>query len=284
MQVIETIAEMQAAARRLHRERKHIGFVPTMGALHAGHLSLVRAARRESDVVVVSIFVNPLQFGPREDFRRYPRAPEADRTALAGLDVDILFAPAAEEMYPPGFQTHVEVEGLSRPLEGRSRPGHFRGVATVVAKLFLAVRPDTAYFGQKDAQQGRVVSRMAEDLNMGVAVKIQPTAREPDGLALSSRNAYLRRQERLQAVCLSRALAAAGEAARAGERRAASLKRIMRKAIAESPKAEVDYIAVVDPETMKDVKTVSDGTLLALAVRIGRTRLIDNAVLSLPGN
>ena len=248
-----------------------------MGALHAGHLSLVAASRAENDRTVVSIFVNPLQFGPREDFDRYPRDLAGDLAALAGPGVDAVYAPRLEEMYPPGDATRVRVRGLDEVLEGTFRPGHFEGVATVVAKLFGAVRPDRAYFGRKDAQQLALVSRMAADLALGVEVRGCPIVREPDGLALSSRNRYLEGRDREAATVLSRALRRANDAYLAGERDPASLRALLAAELGTEPGARVDYAEVVDPDGFR-----TPGRLAVLAVRFGATRLIDNHLLGDP--
>ncbi len=276
MQVVRTIAEVRAIRRALPGLW---GFVPTMGYLHEGHLSLVRRARAENDHVAVSIFVNPTQFGPHEDYDRYPRDLERDLHLLEPLGVDLVFAPSVEEMYPPGFQTWVVVEEVSRPLEGTARPGHFRGVATVVAKLFHIVQPDRAYFGQKDAQQVAVIRRMIQDLNFPVEIVVCPTVREPDGLAMSSRNTYLNPEERRAATVLFRALQAAKARYEAGERDAERLRETMREVIGAEPLARLDYVSVADPETMQELSRVEGRALLSLAVYIGKTRLIDNILL-----
>ncbi len=276
MQVVRTIAEVRAIRRALPGPW---GFVPTMGYLHEGHLSLVRRARAENDRVAVSIFVNPAQFGPHEDYDRYPRDLERDLRLLEPLGVDLVFAPSVEEMYPPGFQTWVIVEEVSRPLEGAARPGHFRGVATVVTKLFHIVQPDRAYFGQKDAQQVAVIRRMVQDLNIPVEIVVCPTVREPDGLAMSSRNTYLNPEERRAATVLFRALQAAKARYEAGERDAERLREAMREVIGAEPLARLDYVSVADPETMQELNRVEGRALLSLAVYIGRTRLIDNILL-----
>ena len=246
-----------------------------MGALHAGHMSLVEIARRENAIVVVSSFVNPLQFGPGEDFERYPRNPAGDEHVLRGAGVDAVYRPSADVMYPPGSSTRVHVSGVSDALEGAARPGHFEGVATVVTKLLNAVQPDRAYFGQKDAQQVAVIKRLARDLDLPVEVRVGPTVREPDGLALSSRNVYLSLEERKSAACLSEALRLAVRAFAEGERRVEVLEQILRSRLESEPLARVDYARLVDPDTF-----VGSGTLAVLAVRIGRTRLIDNHDLS----
>jgi pantoate--beta-alanine ligase len=276
MRVVHTIAEARAVRRALPGTW---GFVPTMGYLHEGHLSLVRRARAENDRVAVSIFVNPTQFGPHEDYSRYPRDLERDLRLLEPLGVDLVFVPSVEEMYPPGFQTWVIVEEVSRPLEGASRPGHFRGVATVVAKLFHILQPDRAYFGQKDAQQTVVIRRMVQDLNIPVEIVICPTVREPDGLAMSSRNTYLNPEERRAATVLFRALQAAKARYEAGERDAERLREAMREVIRAEPLARIDYVSVAHPETLQELERVEGPALLSLAVYIGTTRLIDNLML-----
>lgn len=276
MQVARTIAEARAIRRALSGTW---GFVPTMGYLHDGHLSLVRRARAENDHVAVSIFVNPTQFGPHEDYNRYPRDLERDLQLLTPLGVDLVFAPPVEEMYPPGFQTWVVVEEVSRPLEGAARPGHFRGVATVVTKLFNIIQPDRAYFGQKDAQQAVVIRRMVQDLNIPVEIVVCPTVREPDGLAMSSRNTYLGPEERRAATVLFRALQAAKARYEEGERDAERLRAVMREVIQAEPLARLDYVSVADPETLQELSRVEDRALLSLAVYIGKTRLIDNILL-----
>jgi pantoate--beta-alanine ligase len=247
-----------------------------MGALHAGHLSLVERACQENDRVVVSIFVNPIQFGPGEDFERYPRDPERDAALLAKAGVDAIYLPTVAAMYPPGSSTRIHVAAVSEPLEGQARPGHFDGVATVVAKLFTAVEPDRAYFGQKDAQQVAVVKRMARDLDFHVEIRVCPTVREPDGLARSSRNAYLSVEERKAAASLSSALRVAAGAYAGGERQPQRLREILRERLEAEPLAQVEYAELVDPETF-----TPPGSLAVLAVRIGRTRLIDNHDLAM---
>ena len=262
---------MLALSSGWRRAGKSIGLVPTMGALHAGHMSLVERARAQNDRVAVSIFVNPLQFGPGEDFRRYPRRLEDDLGRLAEAGIDAVYTPSPADMYPSGTATKVHVERLAEVLEGAHRPGHFDGVATVVTKLFSATQPDRAYFGQKDAQQVAVVRRLALDLDTGVEIRVCPTVREADGLAMSSRNAYLDPEERKAAVCLSAALRLAGRAYRSGERDPARLRSVLLQTIEAEPLAKVDYAEIVDPESF-----TSPGPLAVLAVWIGKTRLIDN--------
>ena len=279
MQPIETIAEMKTACRAVTRPGKTLGFVPTMGALHQGHLSLVRAAKAGCDVTAVSIFVNPLQFGPSEDFAKYPRTPERDLAMLRQLGVDMVFMPSAAEMYPPGAQTFVDVSDIGRKLDGGSRPGHFRGVTTVVCKLFEIVRPDRAYFGQKDAVQAALLRKMVRDLDMDVQVIVCPIVREADGLAMSSRNLYLSAEQRQQALVLNRSLRKVKSAVDAGERDAGRLTEIGVKVVAAEPAARLDYFAIVDPDTLQPVDRVSSGTLVAVAAWLGATRLIDNMLL-----
>lgn len=271
---------MRAACREVRRAGRRLGLVPTMGALHGGHLSLVRAARAQCDVVAVSIFVNPLQFGPREDFSRYPRDLEKDRALLNQERVDLVFAPSAEEMYASGRSTYVTVEGLSERLCGRSRPGHFRGVTTVVAKLFHIVEPDAAYFGQKDAAQAAIIRKMVCDLNFEIQIVVAPIVREPDGLAMSSRNVYLSPDERKQAMVLYRALMRVQTLADCGERRAAELIRAGEEVIREEPGARLEYFEVVNSDTLEPVADVSGGALVAVAALFGNTRLIDNVLLT----
>jgi len=279
METIRTISWMKEMAREARLEQRVIGLVPTMGALHAGHLALVERARKECSPVYASIFLNPTQFGANEDLSRYPRPLEADSEKLTKAKVDGLFLPSAEEMYPPGFSTYVHVEGISERLEGRSRPGHFRGVATVVLKLLEIVQPHYAYFGRKDAQQVRIIQKVVHDLNLDVELVVCPTVREPDGLALSSRNGYLSAQERRAATVLYRALQAAEMELSAGVRDTLELQRTMRKVLESEPRARVDYAEIVDAETFEPVVRVSRRCYALLAVRIGNTRLIDNMLI-----
>lgn len=277
MQVIETISAFRASRRAL---KGSVGLVPTMGYLHDGHLELVRRAVSENDHTVVTIFVNPTQFGPGEDFASYPRDTDHDLALLREAGVRLVFMPGVGEMYPPGFQTFVEVTEVSTGLEGERRPGHFRGVATVVAKLFNITTPDRAYFGQKDAQQVAVIRRMVADLAMGLALVVVPIIRAPDGLALSSRNSYLTAQERLAAPVLSRALQAASALYEAGERSPDALRAAMHAVLAAEPLAQVDYVSAADAESLRELDLPSERPiLLSLAVRIGRPRLLDNVVL-----
>ncbi|HEX8747919.1 MAG TPA: pantoate--beta-alanine ligase [Pyrinomonadaceae bacterium] len=282
MEIINRRQRMSSVARKVRREEdKTIGLVPTMGALHEGHLSLVREARRMCDVVVVSVFVNPAQFGPNEDFQHYPRDLTKDTTLLTDLNVDYIFAPAMEEIYPKGFSTYVKVEGLSDQLEGASRPGHFRGVATVVTILFNVVRPDFAFFGQKDAQQTLIVRRLTRDLAFDTEIVILPTVREESGLALSSRNAYLDEDERRAATVLYRALRTAKEAYKNGERNASRIADSVRSTVETEARARLDYVSVADADTLEKLEKLDDRpVLIALAVHVGKTRLIDNVVLN----
>ena len=280
MKQLPTIAAMKAACREFARNGKTLGFVPTMGALHAGHLSLVRASKSRCNVTAVSIFVNPLQFGPSEDLSKYPRTLERDIALLEEGGVDLLFVPSVEQMYPAGAKTRVLVEELSNKLDGASRPGHFLGVTTVVSKLFEIVRPDLAFFGQKDAAQVVVLRKMVRDLDMDVELVVCPIVREKDGLAMSSRNAYLTPEQRQQALVLHRALMRVQTAVDRGERDAAKLREIGEQVIAEEPGARLDYFAIVDPETLDPVADTRRGALVAIAAYVGTTRLIDNILLT----
>lgn len=279
MQILRQPAEMQAAALTWKRAGRRIGFVPTMGYLHAGHRSLIEQARPRCDVLVVSIFVNPIQFGPKEDLSRYPRDFVRDEQLCRAAGADVVFYPEASAMYAPDHSVYVEETRLGRGLCGATRPGHFRGVTTVVAKLFNLVLPDVAVFGEKDAQQLRIIRRMVRDLAIPVEILSGPTVREADGLAMSSRNALLKPEERGQAVCLRCALDEAERLCRAGERDAARVEAAMRNVVAQAPLAEVDYIEIVDDETMEPVPQLSQPTLVALAVKFPSARLIDNTVL-----
>lgn len=279
MQVIRSVSAMQQASQADRRAGHRIGFVPTMGYLHQGHLSLVENARSHADRVVLSIFVNPIQFLPGEDLDNYPRDFERDEALCRAAGVDTIFYPIPVEMYAPDHSVYVDETLLSGGLCGASRPGHFRGVTTVVAKLFNIVLPDVAVFGQKDAQQVRVIRRMVRDLNMPLEIVIGPTVREPDGLAMSSRNRYLSSNERREALCLRRALDEAERLVAAGEREIESIRSAMASVIAQMPSARVDYIDLVDDESLQRVRTIERSVLAALAVRIGATRLIDNTVL-----
>jgi pantoate--beta-alanine ligase len=279
MKICKTIDEMRAASRQAHSEGKRLGFVPTMGALHEGHLSLMRAARARCNIVAVSIFVNPLQFAPTEDLAKYPRTLEHDRELLQKETVGILFAPTPEEMYPAGAITYVTVAGLSEKLCGKSRPGHFRGVTTVVAKLFHIVEPELAFFGQKDAAQAAIIRRMVRDLNLPVEIVVCPTVREPDGLAMSSRNAYLTPQERKSALVLHRSLTQVKNRFDQGERNAANLIEAGKQALAQEPTVRQDYLEIVDPATLDPMQELTSNALVAVAAFVGSTRLIDNILL-----
>jgi pantoate--beta-alanine ligase len=282
MEIINRRQRMSSVARKIRRDQdRSIGLVPTMGALHEGHLSLVREARRMCDVVVVSVFVNPTQFGPSEDFEHYPRNLTKDTALLTDYNVDYIFAPAPEEIYPRDFSTYVNVGGLSKLLEGETRPGHFRGVATVVAILFNTVRPDFAFFGQKDAQQALIIKRMVRDLAFDTEIVVLPTVREDSGLAISSRNLYLGPEEKESASVIHRALKQAKEAFKKGERHASRLAEIVRTNIESEPRVRVDYVSVVDAETLEKLDKLDDRqTLIAVAAYVGKTRLIDNTVLN----
>jgi pantoate--beta-alanine ligase len=280
MEIIRDIPEMQRRASALRGQGRQIGLVPTMGYLHEGHLSLFRAARRESQVVAVSIFVNPTQFDRPEDLDSYPVDLEGDLTKAAALGVDVVFVPERKSMYPPGHATFVEVEGLSRRWEGAYRPGHFRGVTTIVAKLFQIVRPHRAYFGQKDYQQGRVVERMVRDLDMDIEVIMLPTVREPDGLAMSSRNVHLTPEERRQAPLLYRALCGVADRVKSGEQDARALLDGMRRVIEEGTSAAIDYLAFCHPESLEPLEKVAGPAVALLAVRFSKARLIDNLLIN----
>jgi pantoate--beta-alanine ligase len=278
MKICNSIEDMRAAGRAARRGSRRLGFVPTMGALHEGHLSLVRAAKASCDAVAASIFVNPTQFGPTEDLANYPRTFDRDRELLEKEGVELLFAPSVDEMYPAGAMTWVTVEGLSGKLDGHSRPGHFRGVTTVVAKLFHIVAPDAAFFGQKDAAQVAIVRRMVRDLNFPVEIVACPIVREPDGLALSSRNAYLDPQQRQQALVLHRSLLRVQKSWDAGERGAAKLVAVGCEEITGEKSVRLDYFEIVNPQSLDAVESVADGALVAVAAFVGTTRLIDNIV------
>jgi pantoate--beta-alanine ligase len=276
MKVISTVAEFKEARRKI---RGTVGFVPTMGYLHEGHLFLARRAKAENDVSAVSIFVNPTQFGPKEDFARYPRDPDRDLALLEKERTDLVLMPPVEEMYHPGISTWVDVEGMTKRLEGAARPGHFRGVATVVAKLFNIVEPSKAYFGQKDAQQVVVIQKMVTDLNMNLEVVVVPTLREPDGLAMSSRNVYLSPEERQAAVVLWRSMNLVKGLWQKGERDAEKLRNEMVALIKKEPLARIDYVSIADPRTLDELSHIKGSALVSMAVYIGKTRLIDNLIL-----
>jgi pantoate--beta-alanine ligase len=279
MKIINAISDMQSLVESLRKEGKKIGFVPTMGFLHEGHLSLMGRAREENTVVVVSIFVNPTQFGPQEDLDRYPRDAEGDRAKCEAAGVDILFMPGTKEMYPEKPSVFVTVEGISDVLEGAIRPGHFRGVATVVAKLFNIVKPHRAYFGQKDFQQCVVIKRMVAGLDLDVEIVVMPTVREADGLAMSSRNAYLSPEERRAATALFRALKAGEELIKSGVHEPEKVRQKMRAMLLSEKGIEIDYAEIVDPESLSPVETIKGGMVLLVAARLGRTRLIDNLLV-----
>jgi pantoate--beta-alanine ligase len=284
MRLISTIDEMRGFARQTRAAGKSLGLVPTMGALHQGHLSLVRQARSQCDVVVVSIFVNPTQFGPHEDISHYPRDLDRDLQLLRRLKVQIAFAPAADEMYPAGFDTQVVPGETAAPWEGASRPGHFRGVATVALKLLNIVRPDVAYFGQKDFQQAQVIRRLVEDLNLDTRLVVCPIVREAGGLSMSSRNAYLSVEEREVATVLHRSLRRAEELAQSGQTNPDKLLEAMRHVFAGEPRVQLDYVAIVDPTTLQPPNPVTTGCVALVAARVGGTRLIDNLILGPPGS
>ncbi|MGB4704108.1 MAG: pantoate--beta-alanine ligase [Candidatus Saccharicenans sp.] len=276
MEIVTTADELKERVRSWKKEGRRIGFVPTMGYLHEGHLSLVRESKKRSDVTVVSIFVNPKQFGPAEDYQIYPRDLERDRRLLEKEGVDLIFYPSVEQMYPEGYRTYVEVEGLQDKLCGRSRPGHFRGVCTVVLKLFNLVEPDEAYFGWKDAQQVIIIKKMVEDLNLPVKIVPLPLVRDHDGLALSSRNTYLNPQERQAALVLKKSLDLAEQLIKSGEREAGAIRQKMVELILSEPLARIDYVEIVDLKNLEPLEKIEGEVLVALAVYIGRTRLIDN--------
>ena len=279
MKLYRKILTLQKEILRLKQEGKRIGFVPTMGYLHEGHLSLMKKARKENDIVVISIFVNPTQFGPHEDYKRYPRDLKRDLRLAREEGVDIVFFPSVEEMYPIKYRTYVEVEELSRVLCGKSRPGHFRGVTTVCAKLFNIVMPDVAYFGHKDAQQAIIIKQMVRDLNFPLKIKVLPIVREKDGLAMSSRNVYLSPQERKEATVLYQSLNLAKQMLKRGVKDANKIKRKLKTVISQKKKAKIDYIEIVDLEDLRPVNKIDKPVLLALAVWFGKARLIDNTIL-----
>jgi len=279
MEIVKTVEAMQRTSEALRLAGKTIAFVPTMGFLHEGHLELMRVGKAHADTLVVSIFVNPTQFGPSEDYDRYPRDTEGDLAKARAVGADIVFFPAREEMYPDGFQTRVQVERVTRNLCGTARPGHFDGVAVVVAKLFNIVKPHLAVFGQKDYQQLTVISRMTADLNMDIQIVGVPTVREPDGLAMSSRNKYLNPEERQSALCLRKSMDLAETMFREGERDALAVRQAIEALINDHPHTRIDYVSLCDSTTLEDVARLGDETLLALAVKVGATRLIDNRLI-----
>lgn len=279
MKFVDSIQRMNTLVKMLKREGRSIGLVPTMGYLHDGHLSMVKAAKKHTDVVVMSIFVNPLQFGPKEDFDRYPRDIKRDEALAEAAGVDVIFYPSVKDMYPDGHSTYVNVERLTDVLCGASRPGHFRGVTTVVAKLLNIVKPDVAYFGQKDAQQVAVIRKMVRDLNMDIEIKSMPIIRERDGLAMSSRNVYLSEGERRQALALSRSVEKAVSMVKSGERNSSKIAKSIRDVISENPLVKIDYVSVVDSKDLTDLPDIKGETLIAIAAFVGKTRLIDNAIV-----
>ncbi len=279
MKVISDVGKMRAYVKKIKQEGETIGFVPTMGHLHEGHLSLMREAGKNEDVVIISIFVNPTQFRPGEDYERYPRDMERDKRLAGEVGVDLIFAPTVDQMYPEGCASYVEVEKVTEQLCGRFRPGHFRGVTTICCKLFNIVEPDVAYFGQKDAQQAIVIKRMVRDLNKDLKIKVLPIVREKDGLAMSSRNTYLSPKERKDALCLYESLEEAERMIKSGETDAEKIIRRMRQIIAPKT-SRIDYISIVDTQELKEVKKISGEVLIALAVWIEKTRLIDNIMIN----
>lgn len=280
MKIIDKIDKMKTYARIARKGNKLIGFVPTMGYLHEGHLSLIGAARKQSDVVMVSIFVNPIQFGPDEDYKKYPRDIKRDEELAKNCGADILFYPEKKDMYPDDFSTYVNVEKLTDGLCGKSRVGHFRGVTTVLAKLFEIIKPDIAYFGQKDAQQAFVIKKMIKDLNMDITMKILPTLREADGLAMSSRNTYLTKAERKDAGLLNGSLTLAGDLVRSGEKDAKKIIKSIKDFLLASPNIKIDYITITDTKKLRDIPTVRGETLVAVSAFVGKTRLIDNVIIN----
>ena len=282
MKTISKVSEMRSIVREVKKEGKSIGLVPTMGYFHEGHLSLIREASKKCDILIVSIFVNPTQFGPSEDYEHYPRDLGRDESIAEREEVAFIFAPSVSEMYPSGYSTFLEVEGLSKVMCGKSRPTHFRGVTTVVAKLFNLVQPDTAYFGQKDAQQAAIIKKMASDLNMDVEIHICPIVREKDGLAMSSRNAYLNEEERKAAPVLHRAVLKAKDGIIKGKKNAGEIRKEITGIIEGEKLARIDYIAIVDPENLQEVDNIEQEVLIAVAVWIGKTRLIDNIIVKNP--
>jgi pantoate--beta-alanine ligase len=279
LKIYNSIDEMRSASRAARQSGRRLGLVPTMGALHEGHLSLVRAARSSADIVAASIFVNPTQFGPNEDLAKYPRSFERDRNLLQSEGVELLFAPSVEEMYPAGAVTWVTVEELSNKLDGRSRPGHFRGVTTIVSKLFHIVEPDVAFFGQKDAAQVAIIRRMVRDLNLPVHITVCPIVREPDGLAMSSRNAYLDPEQRKEALVLQRSLLVVQQLIEQGQSSASNLIVAGRQEFAHKPSVRLDYFEIVNPDTLDPIQAIEDRALIAVAAYVGSTRLIDNLLI-----
>lgn len=280
MRVIRNIRTMRNCVRKVKGEKKTIGFIPTMGALHQGHLSLINRAKKNCEVVVVSIFVNPLQFGPREDFKKYPRSFVADKQICQKIGVDFLFVPRVKEIYPPDYCSYVRVRGLEDKLCGVFRQRHFQGVATIVHKLFNIIQPDIAYFGQKDFQQAVIINRMVRDLDIPLKIRVLPIVREKDGLAMSSRNRYLNKEERKDALVLFQSLQLAKQMLKKGERNSARIISQMKRMIKKVPNAKIDYVSIVNPESLEDVRLIEKKVLIALAVWIGKARLIDNMILN----
>jgi pantoate--beta-alanine ligase len=280
MKLIDSVTRITTLVKMLKKEAKSIGFVPTMGYLHEGHISLVKTAKKHTDVVIMSIFVNPIQFGPNEDFEKYPRDIKHDEELAENAGVDVMFYPSSREMYPEGYATYVNVENLANRLCGASRPDHFRGVATVVVKLFNIVKPDVAYFGQKDAQQALVIRKMVRDLNMDIEIKTMPIVRERDGLAMSSRNIYLSEAERRDALILNESLEKAASLVEAGERDSAKIIKAMKEMIMTRPLVKIDYISIVDTKELEKLPNISGEALIALAAFVGKTRLIDNVIVN----
>jgi len=280
MKTFRDIKKLTAYMKSLKEKGKTIGFVPTMGYLHEGHLSLMKRAKKDSDISIISIFVNPKQFGPREDYKRYPRNLKRDEKLAKETGVDIIFYPSAKYMYPVEYKTYVDVETITKAMCGRLRPGHFRGVVTIVMKLFNIIQPDIAYFGQKDAQQAIVIKKMVEDLNVPTIIKTLPIIRELGGLAMSSRNAYLSHEERKDALILYKSLREAKKLIKKGERKAVNIKKTMRKIICSKKRTRIEYISIVDVKNLEEQKNIKKGSLIALAVRIGKTRLIDNILIN----
>jgi len=280
LKVITEIDKMKTYAKIMRKDSKVIGFVPTMGYFHEGHLSLMRAARKQCDTVIVSVYVNPAQFGPKEDLTKYPRQIQRDEELARIEGADVIFVPRDEDMYPEGYSTYVNVEGLTEKLCGKARPGHFRGVTTIVMKLFEIIKPEIAYFGQKDAQQAFVIQKMIKDLNLDITMKILATVREKDGLAMSSRNSYLKKSERKEAPVVYQALLEAERMVQRGENSAKVMTKAMRETIKKASSAKIDYISVVDTKSLEDVVTIKNEALVTAAVLIGKTRLIDNVIVN----
>ena len=279
MKIILNIKQVQDYAKRVRAKGKTIGFVPTMGYLHKGHLSLIRQAHKDCDIVIISIYVNPTQFGPKEDLKKYPRDLKRDKKLARSAGVDVIFLPTNKIMYPDGFLTYVDIGKITEVLCGASRPGHFRGVATIVSKLCNIIQPDIAYFGQKDAQQARVIQKMVHDLNFSIKIKVMPIIREHDGIAMSSRNKYLSTKERKNAVVLYQSLKLAKKLIKQGQKNTKIIKSRMKSLILAKQSAKIDYVSIVDSENLTPIKRVKKGSLIAVAVKIGKTRLVDNIVV-----